>query len=468
MPENGTQVAGDSAPLHVAIVGGGPSGFYAALNLLERDDLDVHVDLFDRLPMLFGLVRYGVAPDHAKIKNVTRVFERGMDKAGARFRFLGNVEVGTDVSLDELMAHYDAVILAFGAQSDRRLNIPGEDLHGVYAAREFVAWYNSHPDYEDAEFDLDTERAMVIGVGNVAIDVARILASTDEELSSTDINPNAQAEIAASPINDILVVARRGPAQAACTAVELREMGNLQEATLVVSQRDLDLDPLSRKLLEQGDIDSQNKRNLDAMAEESEREIPDDRPYIHLRFYESPVEFIGEDRLEAVKLRRNSLTQRGDGKVVVEPTDKFEVVPCGVAFRSIGYLVEPVPGVPYYEPWSWIPNVAGQVLKEKDGPPYLGLFVTGWAKRGPSGVIGTNKPCAAETVESLLAARERGELPARTGEDIGDVLRDRGVRFITRSDWEHLDKLERERGEAVGRPRVKFDGIDDMLEAVRD
>jgi len=459
-PDDGT--ANGNNPLKVAIVGAGPAGFYAALDLLGRDDLDVRVDMFDRLPAPYGLVRYGVAPDHAKIKSVTRVYERGIEAAGDRYRFFGNVELSSDVSLDELLQRYHAVILSYGAQDDRHLGIPGEDLPGVYAAREFVAWYNSHPDFADAEFDLDAECAMVVGIGNVAIDVARILASTDEELSVTDINPKSQEQIVASPITKLLVVARRGPAQAACTAVELREMSHMQDSALVVSEQDLELDPLSRRLLEEGGIDKQHQRNLEVMAQESMREAPDGR-FIQLRFYESPVEFIGTDHVEAVRIRRNTLTQRDDGKVVVSPTEETFTIPCQVVFRSIGYKIAPIAGVPFYSPWSIIPNDRGQVLTDLDGDPVPGLFVAGWAKRGPSGVIGTNKPDAVETVEVLLEAHARGELTLPQPEDVATLLEQRDVRFVTYEDWKRIDALEVQAGQAVGRPRLKFDRVEDML-----
>lgn len=452
--------------LRVAVVGAGPSGFYATLSLLAQDDIDVSVDLFDHLPTPHGLVRYGVAPDHFKIKNVTQVFDRGVARAGDRYRFFGNVTLGEDVAIEDLQARYHAVILSHGAQSDRKLGIPGEDLPGVYAAREFVAWYNSHPDFADARFDLGATRAMVVGIGNVAIDVARILARTPAELEKTDIRAAAVREIADSPIREIDVVARRGPAQAACTPVELREMAHMEAADLVISTRDLELDPLSRSLKEQGGLDSQHMKNLEIMETEARREARPGRTVIRLAFYLSPIEILGDGHVEAVRLRRNTLVLREDGRAAVQATDETEEVPCQVLFRSIGYKVAPLPGVPYDAGWSVTPNDRGQVLTERGGEPVPGLFVAGWAKRGPSGVIGTNKPDGAETAESVLAAYRDGALPEPSEGDVTGLLRDRGVRYVSYEDWKLLDELETQAGQREGRPRVKFVRVSEMLAAI--
>lgn len=452
--------------LRVAVVGAGPAGFYSALALLGTPDVSVSVDMFDRLPAPYGLVRYGVAPDHQKIKSVTAVYERGAERAGARFRYFGNVDVGKDLAVEELRARYHAIVLSQGAQMDRRLGIPGEDLPGVYAAREFVAWYNSHPDYADAKFDLDAERAIVVGVGNVAIDVARILERTDAELSATDINPDAQRAIVESPLKEVIVMARRGPAQAACTPAELREMSRMEHADLVVPEAELKLDALSQDKLDSGELDRENVRNLDVLRELTRREPRGGREVIRMRFYLSPIEIIGTDRVQAVRVQYNDLVEREDGRLATKPTDRTAVIPCGVVFRSIGYKVAPMAGVPFDADWSRIPHDKGQVLDARNGAPVPGLFVAGWAKRGPSGIIGTNKPDAVETVGSLLEARDRGGLAVPVAGDVVPLLRERGVRFVTYDDWKRLDSLERQIGAAEGRPRSKFVRISDALEAL--
>lgn len=456
-----------SQSLRVAIVGAGPAGYYAALDLLASDSLDTHVDLFDRLPAPYGLVRYGVAPDHGKIRNVTKVYDRGVEAAGDRFRFFGHVELGTDISLDELMAGYNAVILTFGAQSDTRLRVPGEDLPQVYGAREFVAWYNGHPDFADVPFDLSAERAVVVGVGNVAIDVARILARTPDELAVTDISDIALARLARSRVREIDVVARRGPLQAKTTPSELLELTKMADADLVVAERDLEIDPVSQAVIDRGEgVSRQELRNLEIMREEARREPRPGRRCVRLRFYLSPVEIHGTDRVTGVTLRRNTIQEREGGYLGVVATDEVEAMDCGLVFRSIGYKVAPLPGVPFNPDWSVIPHQAGQVVSYDGGQPVAGLFVAGWAKRGPSGVIGTNKPDALETVATLLEAEARGELPAVRAGDIATLLEERGVSYVTYSDWQRLDALEISAGEAQGRPRRRFTDVPTMLAAV--
>ncbi len=456
---------GHPGPLRVAIVGAGPAGFYAALELLRQKDLGPHVDMFDHLPTPYGLVRFGVAPDHPKIKSVTNVYERGVEAAAGQFRLFGNVTLGSDVSVDELRARYHAVLFTFGAQTDRRLGIPGEDLPGVYPAREFVAWYNSHPDYRDAQFDLAAEDAVVIGIGNVAIDVARILVRTPEELSHTDIRPKAASAVAASSIRDVTVLARRGPAQAACTPVELRELTQMEAADLVVSERDLELDEITRAMIDAHEIDAQSTRLLNVLQTGALRDPRPDRKSIALRFYVSPVEFIGRERVEAVRLVRNRLVRHPDGWVSTEATDETETIPCGVAFRSIGYQVAPIAGVPFDTRRSRIPHDRGQILAP-DGGPEPGLFVAGWAKRGPTGVIGTNKPDAVETVHMLLDAWQHGNLPEPSGGDVADFLDQRGVHYVSYDQWKLIDQIETHAGEVEGRPRVKFRDVASMLEAL--
>ncbi len=452
--------------LRVAVVGAGPAGFYAALELAHYPDVPTHVDMFDRLPTPYGLVRFGVAPDHQKIKTVIGVYERGVESAGDRFRLFGNVDLGSDVTLDELRCRYHAVILTYGAQSDMHLGVPGEDLPGVYAAREFVAWYNGHPDFKDASFPLAGERAVVVGIGNVAIDVARILSRTPQELAVTDITPYAAKALAAGGFKDVVVLARRGPLQAACTPVELRELTQMEAADLVVQERDLIVDPVSSALVEAGEVDRQSAKNLTVLVDGALREPRAGRKTISLRFFSSPLEFQGDQRVEAVRIGRNVLTRSDTGRVSVKPTGEEEIMETDVVFRAIGYLVAPIAGVPYDPERKRIPHTLGQVLAGPDGTAVPGLFVAGWAKRGPSGVIGTNKPDASETVASLLAAWRAGTLPTPTEGDVVTLLEAHGVRYVTYEDWKLLDSLEIEAGEREGRPRVKFTDVAAMLEAL--
>lgn len=451
--------------LRIAIVGAGPAGFYSTLELFHHHEYDVHVDLFDRLPTPYGLVRFGVAPDHPKIKSVVKVYARGVEAAGDHFRMFGNVELGTDVTVEELRARYHAVILTIGAQTDRKLGIPGEDLAGIYAAREFVAWYNSHPDYVNARFELAGERAVVIGVGNVAIDVARILVSTRHELDATDISNTAEQAVTDSALDEVVILARRGPAQAAATPPELHEMTQMEAADLVIEPGDLALDEVTAALIEEGQLDSQSQRALAIMQREALPAARPGRKFIHMRFCVSPVAFHGTDRVEAVELVRNRLVRRADGSVAAQATDERELIPCGTVFRSIGYAVAPVPGVPYDAERHRIPHALGQVL-DADGVAVPGLFVAGWAKRGPSGVIGTNKPDAVETVHTLLSALAAGELPEPAAADVTELLNERDVRYVSYDQWKLLDELETHAGEVEGRPRVKFRDVASMLQAL--
>lgn len=453
--------------LRVAIVGAGPSGFYSALTLLGHGAV-ARVDMFDRLPTPYGLVRFGVAPDHPKIKSVIKVYERGVEAAGDKFRFFGNVEVGRDVTMADLGSRYHAVVLTYGAQSDRRLGIPGEDLPGVYAAREFVAWYNGHPDFRDKEFNLSGRRAMVVGVGNVAIDVARMLLRSPAELAVTDVAPYAEEALVASGVEEVAVVARRGPLQTKATPVELREFSRMADADLVVTEEDLTLDPVSAAIVEAGEAPRQNLKNIEVMRELGLRAPRPGRKVVRLFFHRSPVELMGDGRLEAVRLRLNSLERTPEGWLKVKPTDDTEVVPCHALFRAIGYLVEPLEGVPFDSRHHRIPHAEGQVLSEPGGDPVPGLFVAGWAKRGPSGVIGTNKPDAVETVTTLLAAAAAGGLPEPVAPDVAELLRDRGVRPVSFDQWKRLDALEVTAGEGQGRPRVKFTAVSEMLAALSE
>jgi ferredoxin--NADP+ reductase len=443
--------------LKVAIVGSGPAGFYAADALLRSDDPQVEVDMVDRLPTPWGLVRLGVAPDHENIKAVSRAFEKTAARPG--FRFFGNVEVGSTVTHEELLRLYDAVVYTVGAQTDRRLGIPGEDLPGSWPATAFVAWYNGHPDFQDLPFDLGAERVVVIGNGNVAVDCARMLALTADELGPTDtIDPAAEA-IVESPVREIVMLGRRGPVQAAFTPPELKELGELKGAEPVVDAHDLDLDPASRAALE-ADRD-RARRNYDLLWEYAARESDGKPRRIVLRFLLSPVAILGEERVEAVEVVRNELVEE-DGRIVARPTGETETIPCGLVLRSVGYKGVPLPGVPFDERSGTIPNDGGRVAGAER------TYVAGWIKRGPSGVIGTNKKDAAETVELLLEDARAGRL-AR-GDPTGaleELLDEKGARYVEYEGWQAIDAAERAAGEPLSRPRVKLTAWEALLETGR-
>lgn len=450
--------------MRIAIVGSGPSGFHA-VEALQKTVPEAQVDLYDRLPTPFGLVRGGVAPDHPRIKSVSRVYDRLATHP--TFRFLGNVRIGSDLGHDELRAHYHAVIYATGAQTDRRLGVPGEGLSGSHAATEFVGWYNGHPDYRELRFDLSTESAAVIGIGNVAMDVTRILAESPDVLATTDLASHALAVLQHSQIRTIFVIARRGPVQAACTTPELKELGALDDVDVIVDPRDLVLDPLSEAELANSS-DRTAGRNLELLRQFAERGSTGASRRIVFHFLASPIEFVGDDRLRGIGVVRNRLEVDGTGGVRAVPTDETTLLPAGIAFRSVGYRGLPIPGLPFDERRGVIPNSRGRVQTE-DGTPIPGLYVAGWIKRGPSGVIGTNKPCALESVHQLLADADAGRLPQPSdATDPEARLTARGVRVVTWADWQRLDALERERGAASGRPREKFTTVHEMLEALAE
>jgi ferredoxin--NADP+ reductase len=451
-----------SQPLRVAVVGSGPAAFYAAGHLLDAEE-PVEVDMLERLPTPWGLVRLGVAPDHPKLKEVSRAFEKIAARPG--FRFLGNVEVGRAVTHDELLRAYDAVLYAVGAQTDRRLGIPGEDLAGSWSATELVAWYNGHPDFQDLAFDLSVERAVVIGNGNVALDVARMLALTREELDPTDTTDRAIEAIAGSGIREIVVLGRRGPVQAAWTAPELAELGELAGADILVDPAELELDPASEAELEAAP--PLVRRNVDLLRDFAAREPAGKPRAIRLRFRVSPVAVLGDERVEGVQIVRNRLEPDAGGRVRAVATEESEVIAAGILFRSVGYHGVALPGTPFDERSGTMPNEGGRVLGD-GGEPVPGLYCAGWIKRGPTGVIGTNKKDATETVDLLLEDARAGAIP--TGEpdlDIDELLAGRGIEVVSYAGWEAIDALERARGAEQGRPRVKLCTWDELLGAAR-
>jgi ferredoxin--NADP+ reductase len=450
-------------PLRVAVVGSGPAGFYAANALLTADP-PLEVDMIERLPTPWGLVRLGVAPDHPKIKDVSRAFERTAQRPG--FRFFGNVELGRALTHEDLTRLYDAVVYAVGAQTDRRLGIPGEDLPGSWPATAFVAWYNAHPDFQDLAVDLSVERAVVVGAGNVAVDVARMLALTQEELEPTDTTDSAIEAIAGSPLEEIVMLGRRGPAQAAFTTPELKELGELAGADVLVDAAELELDPASEAGLE-GDTNAQ--RNMEVLRRYAAREPAGKPRQLRMRFCVSPVAILGEDRVEAVEVVRNRLVPDERGGTRAVPTDEREVIPCGLVFRSVGYHGIPLPDVPFDPARGTLPNAGGRVLDE-NGRPVPGVYCAGWIKRGPSGVIGTNKKDATETVALLLEDAQAGLLGRDDGartDDLLELLAGRGAEPVVYAGWEAIDAVERAAGEPQGRPRVKLTTWDGLLEASR-
>jgi ferredoxin/flavodoxin---NADP+ reductase len=453
-------------PLRVAIIGSGPSGLYAAGALQRSTDVVAQVDVFDRLPTPWGLVRAGVAPDHPNIKAVTRMYEK--TAAHPEFRFFGNVEIGRDVTVEELSDRYHAVIYAFGAASDRRLGIEGEDLPGSWAATEFVAWYNGHPDYRDLDFDLTGKTAVVVGNGNVAADVARMLALTYDELAVTDVADHALQELRESAVTEIIVLGRRGPAQAAFTNPEVLELGELHDADVIVDPKDVELDEHSKAWLESDAADMTSKRNVDIFTEYSERTPEGKRKRVVLRFLTSPVEILGDGKVEGVVVERNELVQAEDGSLKAKPTGERETIPASLVFRSVGYRGVALPGVPFDERRAVIPNEQGRVLDGPGGEQVPGQYVVGWIKRGPSGIIGTNKKDAQETVKSLLEDVAAGKVlqcaqPER--EAIESLLAERCGDHVTYAHWESIDQAERAAGEPQGRPRVKLCTVPELLDA---
>jgi len=455
-------------PLRVAIVGSGPAGFYAAGHLLKVKDHVVQVDMYDRLPTPWGLVRGGVAPDHPNIKSVSRVYEKTAQHP--EFRFYGNVDFGSDVGHDDLTSHYHVVIYAVGAQTDKQMGIPGEDLPGSWAATEFVAWYNGHPDYCDLEFDLSSERAVVIGNGNVATDVTRMLALTREELAATDVADHALDVLAESGVRELVVLGRRGPAQAAFTNPELLELGEMTDADVFVDPADVELDPPSREWLE-GEGSMTAKKNVEILTEYSARKPTGKPRRIILRFLVSPVEIVGDGKVEAIKICRNELHRDDSGALRARQTDDTETIPTGLVFRSIGYKGVPLPGVPFDERRCTIPNDRGRIVDPERDAPITGEYAVGWIKRGPTGIIGTNKKDAQETVDLVLEDLAQGRLlePQRPDRDaVEELLRERRPDHVTYAGWEAIDRRERERGEPHGRPRVKFARMEELLEAAKD
>jgi ferredoxin/flavodoxin---NADP+ reductase len=487
------------SPIRIAVIGSGPAGFYAAGHLLKDGagghSINFEVDMIERLPTPWGLVRSGVAPDHPKIKSVTRVYEK--TAAHPRFRFFGNVVFGEHISREELLSHYHAIVYATGTPLDRPLGIPGEELPGSHAATEFVGWYNGHPDHTDLEVDLRrAERAVVIGNGNVAIDVARMLVLAPSELAPTDTADHALEVLTESHVTEVVIVGRRGPAQTAFTNPELLELGELADADVIVDPAELDRALAVHDAGAETHITS--RRNVEILRSYADQPPAGRTKRIVLRFLLSPVALLpGDDgHLGTVELARNELVADGDGNLRARPTGEHETIPAGLVFRAIGYRGVPLPGVPFDARRGVIPNDGGRVLSAPDGgtpnapvtkggntggervgpgeeQPGIGRvrgeYAVGWIKRGPSGVIGTNKKDAQETVDAIFAD---ASLPEGEGLNVPDfpdgaaverLLRERQPELVTYDGWASIDRHERALGESAGRPRVKLTRIEEML-----
>jgi ferredoxin--NADP+ reductase len=451
-------------PLRVVVIGAGPAGFYAAGALIGQTDIPVSVDILDRLPAPYGLVRYGIAPDHEKIRSVIRIYDK--TASDERVRFFGNVEFGRDISREDLLEYYDQIIYAVGAQSDRDLGIPGEELPRSLSATAFVGWYNGHPDYSYLDIDLSIRSVCVVGLGNVAIDVARILARSVDELRTTDIADYALDALATSTVKDIYVLGRRGPAQAKFTTPEINEFTHLENADPVVYSPHLELDPASRASLEDSRTRRRNYEILTGFADRA----PTGKPKrIHFLFYASPVEIIGDATtgVTGIRVELNELTPTESGYIQAVGTETYDTLEVDMVLRSVGYKGVPLPGVPYQLGKGTIPNHKGRIFDPTTGHIHPREYVAGWAKRGPSGVVGTNKADAVETVECLL--QDAGEIAA-IGDDNADpnavnaLLESRGVRYISFEDWQRVKEHEEKLGSEQGKPRVKFVETSNVLE----
>jgi ferredoxin--NADP+ reductase len=456
-----------SDPLRVAIFGSGPAGFYAAEELLKQAGVTVAVDLFDRLPTPYGLVRGGVAPDHQNIKAVIKIYER--TAARPAFRFLGNVSFGEQITLAETLSHYHQALFCTGAPSDRRMGIAGEDLPGSHPATIFVGWYNAHPDFIHERFDLSAERVAVIGNGNVAMDVARILAAPVHELAKTDIADYALAALEHSRVKEIFLLGRRGPAQAAFTNPEIRELCDLEGTDLVVRPEELEVDPASQAFLA-ASKDPVHQRNLDILKAQIPKGEGSQGRKIRARFGVSPVEIRGQGKVQGMRLEKNRLDGDGKGGVKAVGTGAFEEIAVDLVFRSIGYKGVGLKDVPFDERGGVIPNAEGRVLDKAGGALVPRLYVAGWIKRGPSGVIGTNKPDSIATVAKMLEDAKAvtpgaGFDPTPAGVDA--LLKRKGAVPVFFPDWKRLDQVEIGRGKAKGKPREKLTTVPDMLAAIR-
>lgn len=450
----------EQRPLKVAVVGSGPSGFYAT-EALFKSGLHVQVDMFERLPVPYGLVRSGVAPDHPKLKQAIQVYANVAETPG--FRFFGHVTIGKDIPVNVLQSIYDATIYTCGAESDRRLGINGEDLAGSHTATEFVGWYNGHPDYREKSFDLSHETAVIFGQGNVAADVSRILAKTYNELKNTDIAEHALDVLATSKIRNIHVIGRRGPAQAKFTSKELKEFGELENCIATVDAGELVLNPASDAELADK-TNAGSKKVFELFSEFSLHSAnAAGKRQVHFSFLKSPIEFIGKQRVEKIRLELNRLTGEPFNQTA-QGTGTMIELEAGIVFRSIGYKGKPISGLPFDEKRGIIPNQEGRIVDGDSVVPRQ--YVAGWIKRGPTGIIGTNRADSVATVQALLSDLEnsRTEGYATADTDPLDLLTTAGTRIVNFQDWKKVDQLEIARGIPANKPREKFTRVEDILQ----
>ena len=449
-----------SRPLRVAVIGAGPAGIYAS-DLLMKSDTPVEIDLYERMPAPFGLIRYGVAPDHPRIKGIVNALHKVMEKD--ELRLLGNIAVGEDVTVDELREFYDAVVFSTGATGDRDLEIPGSDLQGSYGAAEFVGFYDGNPDFK-RDWDLSAEKVAVVGVGNVGLDVARILAKTGDELLVTEIPDNVYEVLKTNKATEVHVFGRRGPAQAKFTPLELKELDHSPTIEVVVNPEDIDYDEASEEARRASKTQDLVCSTLEQYAIRDPKGAPH-KLFIH--FFESPVEILGEDgKVVGLKTERTEL----DGTGNVRGTGQFTTWPVGAVYRAVGYRSDAVADVPFDDQAAVIPNDGGHVLDAPGGDIVPGLYATGWIKRGPVGLIGNTKGDAKETIEMLLADYAAGalEAPAKPNkDDVIAFLEDRGLAYTTWNGWHQLDAEERRLGEAEGRERKKIVEWDEMVKHSR-
>lgn len=445
-------------PLKVAVVGSGPSGFYAAEALLQSR-LTVEVDVLERLPVPYGLVRFGVAPDHAKLKSVTAVFQ-GIAR-DSRVRYFGNVTLGQDITVDQLTAMYHAVVLSTGASGDQRLNIEGETLGGVHAARDFVGWYNGHPDCASYTFDLSQEVVTVVGQGNVAIDVCRILSKSVDELRTTDIAQHALDALAESRVKEIHLVGRRGPVQAKFTPKELRELGNLEGWQPVVDPRDLELNAATQEELQNPNV-ANAKKNYEILKGFAEK-APAGKRRLYLDFFQTPVSLSGDTHLRAVTLEGQRLEGEALSQVAKGTGDRI-IRPCGLLFRSVGYRGQQMAGVPFDERRGVIRNKDGRIV-DQAGERVARLYTAGWIKRGPTGIIGTNRACSVDTIARLIEDLPLLEADRPGRQALIEYFGRCGHRTVSFADWLNIEKLEFDRGQARDKVAEKLVNVTDMLAA---
>lgn len=454
-------------PLQIGIVGAGPAGFYTAMALLDQQEIAVKVDLLDRLPTPYGLVRAGVAPDHQKLKSVTRVYEPlGKDP---RFRFFGNVELGRDVSVAELSQCYDQVVYATGNESDRRLGIPGEHLVGCSPASVFVGWYNGHPDYSNAEFNLSGKRAVIVGNGNVAIDVARVLAKSPAALRTTDIAEHALAALEQSRLREIVILGRRGPLQSSFTPSELRELADLPDLDLHVNESELELDAAEREALNQTSAKSTLRRNYELFQQLCVRPTLNAGKQLKFRFLVSPLEFLGdhEGRLKQLRLCKNRLIRDDSGRVQASPTAVEELWDVDLALISVGAESKRIADVPFDAERGVLANVEGRIVDPQTSERWVNHYCVGWARTGAKGLIASQKTGALEIVETMLRDSKQTPIEEPPPQcDLAELLHRKNVAWVGFDDWHVIDQTEITRGAQRGAPRSKLVDVPSMISLV--